>query len=100
MPGAAEGFAIVITEALSHGLPVVASSNSGADGLITDGKEGIIYPFGNDDRLCAALDRVLSRPEETAAMGRAAYELAQRWTWSDYRRAFVSLARRLLTEVS
>jgi glycosyltransferase involved in cell wall biosynthesis len=98
MPGAAEGFAVVITEALSHGLPVVASGNSGAAGFITDGEEGLLYPFGDDDKLCVALDRVLSRPAEAAAMGRAAYALAQRWTWRHYREAFVSLVRRLLAE--
>jgi glycosyltransferase involved in cell wall biosynthesis len=98
MPAAAEGFAVVITEALSHGVPVIVSNNTGAGGFVTDGQEGLLYPFGDDDKLCAALDRVLSRPAEAAAMGQAAYALAQRWTWRNYREAFVSLVRRLLAE--
>jgi len=96
MPSAAEGLAVVITEALAHGLPLVASGNSGAAGFITNGEEGLIYPFGDDDKLCAALDRILSRPHETAEMGRAAHQLAQRWAWTHYRSAFRGLVLRLL----
>jgi glycosyltransferase involved in cell wall biosynthesis len=95
-PSAADGFGLVLNEALSCGLPVVASSHCGAPGFITPGREGLIYPFGDDDALAAALDRILSRPDEAAAMGRAAAELAQRWTWSHYRSAFYGLVMRLL----
>jgi len=95
-PAACEGLGLVLNEALSHGLPCVASTNSGAVGFITDGQEGLIYPFGEDDQLCAALDRMLSRPRETAEMGQAAYQLAQRWTWTDYRKMFCGLVLDLL----
>jgi glycosyltransferase involved in cell wall biosynthesis len=97
MPAAAEGFAVVITEALAHGLPVVASENSGAAGFITHEKEGLLYPFEDEEELCGSLDRLLSRPEETAAMSRAAHALAVRWTWQQYRDAFLRLILKLLS---
>jgi glycosyltransferase involved in cell wall biosynthesis len=97
-PGPAEGFAVVITEALSHGLPAVASQNSGAEGFITHGQEGLLYPFDDDDKLCAALDHILTHPDEVGEMGHAAVRLARRWTWSHYRQAFVHLVWQLLGE--
>jgi glycosyltransferase involved in cell wall biosynthesis len=97
-PGPAEGLAVVITEALSHGLPAVASQNSGADGFITHGQEGLLYPFDDDDKLCAALDYILTHPHEVNEMSQAAVRLARRWTWSQYREAFVRLVCQLLAE--
>jgi starch synthase len=98
-PAAADGFGLVINEALSCGVPVVASTHSGAPGFITHGCEGLLYPYGDDDKLCAALDQVLSRPEEAAEMRKAAYELALRWTWRHYGEKFIELIMQLL-EVS
>jgi len=95
-PSAADGFGVVINEALACGTPVVASSNTGAPGFLTPGVEGLIYPFGDDDALAAALDQMLTRTDETAAMGRAAIELARRWPWEKYREAFRGLVSRLL----
>jgi glycosyltransferase involved in cell wall biosynthesis len=95
-PSAGDGFGQVINEAMSCGVPVVASTHTGAPGYITDGQEGLIYPFGDDDALAAALDRILSQPTEAAAMGRAAFHLAHRWTWTEYRAAFRDLVVHLL----
>jgi glycosyltransferase involved in cell wall biosynthesis len=99
LPSAVEGFAQVINEAISFGLPVIASKNSAAPDFMTHGKEGLLYSFDDEDGLCAALDYLLSHPREAADMGQAAYELAQRWTWPDYRSAFVRLVARLLEEL-
>jgi glycosyltransferase involved in cell wall biosynthesis len=96
MPACAEGLAVVITEALSFGLPVIASETSGAADIITSGEEGLLYPFGDDAKLCAALDYVLTHPKEAAAMGQAAYRRAQLWTWQHYRETFLREVRRLL----
>jgi glycosyltransferase involved in cell wall biosynthesis len=96
MPGAAEGMAVVITEAVSSGLPVIASENSGAAGFITHEKEGLLYAFADEDELCTALERMLMRSDEVADMGNAAYELSLSWTWREYRETYVALIRALL----
>lgn len=43
VPSLAEGFGLVITEAMSIGLPVIASYNSVAPELIVDGLNGYLY---------------------------------------------------------
>jgi glycosyltransferase involved in cell wall biosynthesis len=88
LPAAAEGFAAVILEALSCGVPVIASRNSGADGFINHGQEGLLHDFGNDDELATHLDWLLSHPRERAEMAQYSRAKARSWTWEDYRRRF------------
>ncbi len=97
-PSACDGFGLVLNEALSCGTPVIASTHTGAPGFVTHGAEGLIYPHGDDDQLAAHLDRCLSNPHETAAMGRRAYDLAQRWGWPEYRAAFRGMVTDLLAK--
>jgi alpha-maltose-1-phosphate synthase len=95
-PSAADGFGLVLNEAMSCGLPVVASTHTGAPGFITHGQEGLIYTFGDDDALAAALDHMLSRPDEVERMGRAALRRAHAWTWTEYRQGFRNMILSLL----
>lgn len=95
-PSACDGFGLVLNEALSCGTPVVASSNTGAPGFISEGVHGFTYPHGDDDRLAAHIDWMLSHPNEVADMSRAAYELAQSWGWPEYRAAIRELVFKLL----
>ena len=99
LPSAADGFGLVICEALAHALPVIASTHSGGPGFLGHGREGLLYPFGDDDSLATNLERLLSRPREVEAMAGAAHELAQRRTWKQYREDFVRLVHRLLSEI-
>ncbi len=86
----AEGFAMVIPEALSCGTAVLVSRNSGAEGFVADGREGRLFPFDDDEALMAVLDWALRHPTELAEMGRRAHLKAAEWTWPDYRRAFAA----------
>ena len=45
LPSIEEGMALVLGEALSHGLPVIATQNTGASDIFTDEKEGFIVPI-------------------------------------------------------
>jgi glycosyltransferase involved in cell wall biosynthesis len=91
LPAAAEGFAGVILEALSFGVPIIASRSSGAEGFLEQGKEALLHDFANEDQLCADLDWMVSHPVERAEMARQAQAKAMSWTWKDYRRRFVEI---------
>jgi starch synthase len=45
LPTLEEGMALVQGEALSFGLPIITTTNSGGDELVTDGLEGFIVPI-------------------------------------------------------
>jgi len=84
----AEGFAMVIPEAMSCGTPVLASHNSGAKGFVADGEEARLFDFDDVDGLTTALDWALTNPRELAAMGTRGRQRVERWTWPRYRDEF------------
>lgn len=95
-PSACDGFGLVLNEALSCGTPIIASSNTGVPGFITEGVEGVTYEHGDDEALATHLEQMLSNPKRTAEMGRAAYEFAQFNGWVRYRASIRDLVERLL----
>lgn len=87
LPSLAEGFALVITEAMAHGLPVITTPNSGAEGFIEHGKNGFILPIGNATALQETMEWCIHNPEAVAEIGARARESAAGWQWKDFRRA-------------
>lgn len=73
------GVANVIVEALAAGLPTIATSRPQVTEYIEDGKNGLLFPYGDDDALAQAIERVIRDPELAKALGsearRAALEL-------------------------
>jgi glycosyltransferase involved in cell wall biosynthesis len=55
LPSFAEGLPVVLMEAMSFGLPVVATRITGVPELITDGESGLLVTPGRVDELAAAL---------------------------------------------
>jgi starch synthase len=47
LPSVEDGFGLVLAQAMACGCPVIASENTGARDLLTDGKEGFIVPICN-----------------------------------------------------
>lgn len=54
-PSLFEGFGLVITEALSQGIPVIATDHTCAPDIITDGQEGYIVPIRNPSAIAEKL---------------------------------------------
>jgi phosphatidylinositol alpha-1,6-mannosyltransferase len=71
MPSRREGFGLVYLEAMSAGLPCVGSVHDAAGEIIEDGVTGYLVDQSDLDALAARLLRLLSRPEERDAFGRA-----------------------------
>ena len=72
-PTLCDGFGFVLLEALSAGLPVIATSNSGAPNIIRDGVEGYIIPAGDADAIADRLERLIMDREQLARMSQAAH---------------------------
>ena len=76
-----EGFAMVLLEAMSCGLPVVASDcRSGPAEIVTHGEDGFLVAPGDIEGMAAALDRLLSDPSLRDAMGAAAHRNVARFS--------------------
>ena len=86
-----EPFGLVGPEALAHGVPLVGFNVGAVRDYLVDGRTGILVPPGDTDALAKAIDRLLSAPDDAAAMGLRGRELVSaRYTddallggWSD-----------------
>ena len=76
-----EGFPMVIVEALSLGLPVIASRVGGLAEIVEDGVSGGLHARGDSRSLAEALARFNALPEEqvTAARGAARLRYLERY---------------------
>ena len=72
-----EPFAAVPLEAMSCGLPVVASTAGGTPEAIEDGVSGLLVPPGDPDRLAGALRRLAEDEEFRLRLGAEAARVAR-----------------------
>lgn len=89
-PSIKEGWGLCVVEAASHGTPTVAYE--GAGGLsesIVDGRTGILV--SDLDEMTKAVDALLADPEARAALGEAAVEHSEHFTWGRTVEAWESL---------
>lgn len=70
--GNVDGLPTVLLEAMSTGLPVIASQIGGVELVIKSGENGILVPPGNQAALTAALLTLLANETKRRAMGQAA----------------------------
>lgn len=84
LPSLFEGYALVISEALSQGLPVLTTPNSGAMQTIRDGVEGFIVPIRNSQAIAERLQQLASNRDQLAAMRRACLRRAAELSWAGY----------------
>lgn len=74
LPSYMEGMPMALLEAMSWGLPVVATAVGGMPEIVTDGIDGLLIPARDIDALAAALARLMSDPALRDRLGTAARE--------------------------
>jgi glycosyltransferase involved in cell wall biosynthesis len=82
LPSAAEGFGLVLIEAMAAGVPVVATNVAGIRDVVRDGETGLLVPPESPERLAEAIARVIDDADlrrRFAAAGQS--EVARRFSW-------------------
>ena len=74
LPSLQEGLAMVQAQALACGCPVIGTTNSGAEDLFEDGKEGYIVPIRDSSALREKMQWLADNPDFREAMSIAALE--------------------------
>lgn len=83
LPTLYEGYGMAVAEAVSHGLPVVASDTGGIAEVLA-GEAGIALPPGDLHALTSALRRVVSDPATRTALAAGAARVRDRLpSWED-----------------
>jgi glycosyltransferase involved in cell wall biosynthesis len=84
LPSIVEGRAMVQMEALSCGLPIVVTSNAGAEDLVDQGKTGFLVPIREPQTLAQRLDWIADNRDWVADMRSAVLEKARHSGWQRY----------------
>jgi starch synthase len=82
-PSLFEGFGMVITEAMSQGMVVIATDHTALPD-IADESSGISVPVRDAGAIEDALSDLINNPEKVEKIGKSAMRLAQSYQWRDY----------------
>jgi D-inositol-3-phosphate glycosyltransferase len=80
-PSTYEGFGMVVIEAMSQRLPVIATPVGCATFLVNDGKTGLTVQPRRPDLLAAAIKRMMSDCNLRLRLADAAFDCVKHMTW-------------------
>lgn len=84
LPSLAEGFAQVSLEAMSCGLPIICTTNSGCNDVIENYKNGFVIEPSNRTQLKEKIEWFMTHKDKIQEMGINAMHTASKYTWENY----------------
>lgn len=90
LPSIVEGRALVMQEAMSQGLPLIITANTGGEDLIHEGSTGFLVPIRSAEAIAGKLQWFLDNRNRIKEMGYMAKRHAETYTWSAYGSSIVS----------
>lgn len=88
LPSIAEGFGLVILEAMACGVPVLCTTSTGGADFIRHRQNGLLIEPGSTEAIHQELDWALTHRDELFQVGQAARVEAESHAWAEYRRKF------------
>jgi glycosyltransferase involved in cell wall biosynthesis len=97
LPSRWEGFGLALLEAMSVGIPIVATKVGGIPELIEDGKDGILVEPENPEELANAMLRLLDEGELRNLISSNAYKkIKEEYTIERYTRDLLNLYKEVI----
>jgi alpha-maltose-1-phosphate synthase len=96
LPSIEDGFGLVLSQALACGCPLIATTNTGGDDLISDGVEGFIVPIRDASALTDRMERLAADTALQRRMSEAALARVQQiGGWRHYGDQWEALLKEL-----
>ena len=96
LPSLADGFGLVVPQAMACRLPVIVSDMTGAADLVREGENGFVVPAGDVEALKEKLQFLYDHREICGEMGRRAQKtVAFEGTWDEYGNRLTAFLTRL-----
>ncbi|MFN2136084.1 MAG: glycosyltransferase family 4 protein [Candidatus Promineifilaceae bacterium] len=93
LPSRTDSFGIVLLEAWLYAKPVIGADAGGIPGLISDGEDGRVVPYGDADALAMAIIEILDDPLKAQAWGQSGQQkVRERYTWDKVYERFRAVA--------
>jgi glycosyltransferase involved in cell wall biosynthesis len=89
LPSIVEGRALVMQEAMSQGLPLIITPNTGGEDLIHEGTTGFLVPIRRPDQIAVKIAWFADNRSALPEMSRAAQVKADQLTWEVYGQTIV-----------
>jgi glycosyltransferase involved in cell wall biosynthesis len=97
LPSVADGFGLVLAQAMACGVPVIATENTGAEDLFTEGVEGFVVRARDVDALCEKILYLHENPDHREAMGLAGLQRVRSLGgWDTYGRKAIEMFGELI----
>jgi glycosyltransferase involved in cell wall biosynthesis len=84
LPSIVEGRALVMQEAMSQGLPIIITGNTGGADLIIEGETGFLVPIRSPEAIAGKLSLLAKDRSLIKSMGEKARLHALKYTWGNY----------------
>ncbi len=96
LPSLHEGFGLVMSEAMSQGLVVITTPQTGGPDLIAEGVDGFIVPIRSAEAIEEKLALLARDGDRLRSMQDAARRKAATLTWENYRQGVAGMAREVM----
>jgi glycosyltransferase involved in cell wall biosynthesis len=87
-------------EAMSQGLPLIITPNTGGSDLIVEGKTGFLIPIRYPEKIAEKLDWFYENRSFIPVMAQNSIEYSQKYTWENYGNSIANELARYLESKS
>jgi glycosyltransferase involved in cell wall biosynthesis len=84
LPSIVEGRALVQQEALSCGLPIVVTPNTGGDDLVEEGVTGHLVPIRSPEKIADTISSMIEKKKNRVDIQKLCQKKAMEYTWENY----------------
>jgi glycosyltransferase involved in cell wall biosynthesis len=84
LPSIVEGRALVMQEAMSQGLPIIITPNTGGEDLVIAEQTGFLVPIRSPEAIAQKINWFIDNKEKSVEMKKASIAKANQYSWEGY----------------